>query len=395
MRGENLGLFEKIFPKAAVNAAVNGYWKTLTAYSPVFTSWSGKLYESDIVRTAIHARATHISKLQVQILGAAQPVMQTRLRQGPNSWQTWSQFLYRLSTILDMQNTAFIVPVLDEYGRTVGIYPVLPSRCEIVEYGGEAWLRYQFAGGEKAAVEMVKCGILTKYQYGDDFFGEKNTALSSTMELINIQNQGIQEAVRSSASYRFYARMTNFVKPDDLVKERKQFTEKNFQSDGGGMLLFPNTYDNLTQIQAKPFVVDADQMKLIHTNVFNYFGVNEDIVQNKAVGDSWSAFYEGAVEPFAIQLSEVLTAMLFSRAERANGAAVMATANRLQYMSNKEKLEVSAQMADRGIMNRDEIREIWNLPPLPNGEGQAYTIRGEYYLLGDKKGGKGGEGNGE
>lgn len=379
-----------------MNAAVNGYWKTLTAYSPVFTNWSGKLYESDIVRTAIHARATHISKLQVQILGSAQPVMQTRLRQSPNSWQTWNQFLYRLSTILDMQNTAFITPVLDEYGRTVGIYPVLPSRCEVVEHGGEAWLRYQFSGGEKAAIEMDKCGVLTKYQYGDDFFGEKNTALTPTMELINIQNQGIQEAVKSSASYRFYARMTNFVKPDDLVKERKRFTEKNFREEGGGMLLFPNTYDNITQIQSKPFVVDADQMKMINTNVFNYFGVNEDIIQNKAVGDSWSAFYEGAVEPFAIQLSEVLTGMLFSRTERANGAAVMATANRLQYMSNTEKLEISAQMADRGIMNRDEIREIWNLPPLPNGEGQAYTIRGEYYLLGDdgsKQ--KGGEGNGE
>ena len=61
---------------------------------------------------------------------------------------------------------------------------------------------------------------------------------------------------------------------------------------------------------------------------------------------------------------------------------LMATANRLQYMSNTEKLNVSAQMADRGIMNRDEIREIWNLPPLPDGQGQAYTIRGEYYLLG-------------
>ena len=60
----------------------------------------------------------------------------------------------------------------------------------------------------------------------------------------------------------------------------------------------------------------------------------------------------------------------------------MTTANRLQYMSNTEKLNVSAQMADRGIMNRDEIRDIWNMSPLPDGQGQAYTIRGEYYLLG-------------
>ena len=106
------------------------------------------------------------------------------------------------------------------------------------------------------------------------------------------------------------------------------------------------------------------------------------MLQNRAYGDAWSAFYEGKIEPFAIQFSDVATKMLFTERERSGGTLLIATANRLQYMSNTEKLNVSAQMADRGIMNLDEIREIWNLPPLPNGQGQAYTIRGEYYLLG-------------
>ena len=119
--------------------------------------------------------------------------------------------------------------------------------------------------------------------------------------------------------------------------------------------------------------------------MYNYFGVNEEVLQNKEFGDAWSAFYEGAVEPFAIQFSECVTNMLFSPREQAAGARIMATANRLQYMSNSEKLAVSAQMADRGIMCRDEIREIWNLPPLPDGQGRAYTIRGEYALLGEEK----------
>ena len=36
-------------------------------------------------------------------------------------------------------------------------------------------------------------------------------------------------------------------------------------------------------------------------------------------------------------------------------------------------------MADRGIMSRNEIREIWNLPPVEGGD--VPTIRGEYYLI--------------
>ena len=377
-----MGLFDKIFKKPTPTGTPQGFFKTLTAYTPVFTTWGGQLYESELVRAAINARATHISKLQVQVQGSAKPKLQTKLKAGPNEWQTWGQFLYRLSTILDVNNTAFIVPVMDDYMEISGIYPVLPSRCQILQYSGEPWLRYQFQTGQYASIELKYCGIMTKFQYEDDFFGSDNSALRPTMELINIQNQGIGEAVKSAATYRFMAKLNNFTKPEDLAKERQRFTRENLQSGDGGVLLFPNTYSEIQQIKSTPFVVDAEQMKLINTNVYNYFGVNEDVLQNRAYGDKWSAFYEGAVEQFAIQFSDVSTKMLFTERERASGSFVMATANRLQYMSNAEKLNVSAQMADRGIMNRDEIREIWNLPPLPDGQGQAYTIRGEYYLLG-------------
>ena len=378
-----MGLFDKIFKRPNGSGKPEGFFKTLTAYTPVFTTWGGQIYESELVRAAINARAVHISKLTVQVLGSAKPKLQTKIKAGPNEWQTWGQFLYRLSTILDVNNTAFLVPVLNDYLEISGIYPVLPTMCEIVQYGGEPWLRYQFSTGQYASVEMRYCGILTKYQYTDDFFGESNAALTPTMELINIQNQGIQEGVKSAATFRFMARLNNFSKPEDLAKERERFNRENLQNgDGGGLLLFPNTYSEVQQIKSSPFVVDAEQMKSIKENVYDYFGVNSDVLQNKAYGDAWSAFYEGAIEPLAIQFSDVTSKMLFTERERAAGAGIMATANRLQYMSNTEKLNVSAQMADRGIMNRDEIREIWNLPPLPNGQGQAYTIRGEYYLLG-------------
>lgn len=388
-----MGLFDKIFKRPGPRSNPQGFFKTLTAYAPVFTTWGGQIYESELVRAAINARATHISKLQVQVQGTAKPKLQTKLRTGPNEWQTWGQFLYRLSTILDVNNTAFIVPVMDDCMEVSGIFPVLPTQCQIVQYNGEPWLRYQFLAGQYASVEMRYCGIMTKFQYSDDFFGEDNAALRPTMELINVQNQGIGEAVKSAATYRFMAKLNNFTKPEDLAKERQRFTKENLQAGDGGILLFPNTYSDIQQIKSAPFVVDADQMKLIQTNVYNYFGVNEDILQNKAYGDTWAAFYEGAVEQFSIQFSDVVTKMLFTERERASGSFLMATANRLQYMSNADKLNVSAQMADRGIMNRDEIRAIWNLPPLPDGQGQAYTIRGEYYLLGadggtTKQGGK-------
>ena len=372
-----MGLFDRIFKRPAAGGGGNrGYWQTLTAYSPVFTSWRGELYESELVRAAIDARARHIAKLAVTVQGSAKPKLQTRLRQAPNEWQTWSQFLYRLSTILDMQNTAFIVPVTGAFGETTGIYPLLPSMCEVVSYDGEPWLRYTFATSQKAAVKMAECGIMTRFQYRDDLFGESNRALSQTMQLMQIQATGITEAVKNSNTFRFFAKINNFVKPEDLAKERRRFNRENLEGEGGGLLLFPNTYSEIKQVVTRPYVIDSGQLELIRTNVYGYFGVNEAVLQNKAIGDAWSAFYEGAIEPFAVQLSEVLTRMLFTPLEQSNGAQLYATANRLQYMSNNDKLNVSAQLVDRGIFSINEAREIFNLPPVEGGD--VRTIRGEY-----------------
>lgn len=380
-----MGLFDALFKRTPKPIGqLKGDFKMLNGYTPRFTSYNGGLYEAQLVRAAINARAVHISKLKVETMGAAKPALQLKLKHGPNQFQTWSQFLYRLSTILDVYNTAFITPVFDQYGEISGIYAPLPTKCSVVQYGDTAYLRYEFSHGETAAIELDLCGILTKFQLKNDLFGENNSSLTPTMELIHIQNQGIKEGVKSAATYRFYAQVNNFSKTEDLAKERKRFSEENFENDGGGILLFPNTYTNINQVKSSPWVVDSSQMNFIKEGVYEYFMVNEDIIENKAYGDKWTAFYEGAVEPFAIQFSEVMTRMLFTFNEQSRDNRLMATANRLQYMSNQEKLNVSSQLADRGILNRDEVREIWNLPPLPNGEGQEYIIRGEYWNATEK-----------
>ena len=385
-----MGLFDSIFKKQAQVKELNGMWQTLTAYQPAFTTWRGQLYESELVRSAIDAKARHISKLKIEVKGAAKPKLQTKLRQGPNEFQTWSQFLYRTSTILDMQNTAFIVPILDKFNEISGYWTVLPDRCTILkDKQNKPWLRYQFQNGQFAAMELENCGILTKFQYQDDIFGTNNNALNDTIGLIDMQSQGIREAVRSSATYRFMAQASNFARPEDLAKERQRFTRENFASDSkaGGLLLFPNTYTNIQQIKSSPFTIDSAQMSLIQKNVFNYFGVNENVLNNTPHpnGDALDAFFNGVIEPFMVQLSEVMTKMTFSFKEKSMGASIQVTANRLQYMPVASKISVAQQLGDRGMITINEVRELFNYPLLPDEEGNKLPIRGEYYFVGEDR----------
>ena len=354
------------------------YFKELNGYQPVYHTWNGEIYERELVRAAIDARARHNSKLKVEMRGTAQPQLQNKMRQGPNQWQTYSQFLYRLSTILDVHNTAFVVPVFDAGMIITGYYPVLPKRCDIVDFKDELWLRYKFSHGDTAAVELRKCAVLNKFQYKDDFFGENNSALDITLELMNVQDQTIKDGAKNAGSYRFMAQVTNFTKADDLKNERVRFSQENLtkEAEAGGLLLFPNTYQNVQQIKNNTFEIDPEQKKLIDENVFRYFGVNDKILKNEATGDELDAFFNGAIEPFAIQFSDAMTKAMFSERERSNGSYLIANANRLQYMTTKQKVEMAQQMLDRGVMSINEARELFNYAPVDGGD--LRTIRGEY-----------------
>jgi len=378
-----MGLFDWLFPNDIKEQpkVLQGsqQFKLLTAYEPIFRDYYGSIYESELVRSAIEAKARHVSKLKVEMQGEAQAALKARMKHVPNPWMTWPQWLARCSTILDCTNNLFIVPVQNNNYETIGFFPVLPENVKIVEdKRGDLWLRYTFRNSQTGIIEFDRCVYLNKHQYKSDFFGDSNRALNRTLDLIAINDQAIKEAVKDSATYRFMAQVTNFTAPDDLARERQRFTAENLSNEahGGGLLLFPNTYKDIQQIKSTPYTVDEKQMAQIQTNVFNYFGVSEKVMQGQANSDELDAFFNSSIEPFAIALSEAMSKAIYTERERSFGNHVFVNSNRLQYMTQTEKVTLARDLGDRGILTINEVRELFNYGPIPGGD-VAY-IRGEY-----------------
>ena len=366
---------------------IDSYFKMLNGYSPTFTSFNGGVYEMDLTRVAINSFATHCSKLKPEVEGSAHKRLERVLQYKPNYFMDTVKFIKRLATILAVENTAFIVPIEDEAGNLCGWYPIRPQRCEVVEAAGQVYLRYLFANGEYGAIEFERVGIMTDFEYSDDLFGEDNTTLKPTMQLIHTQNEGIINAVKNSANIRFLAKVANMLKPEDIKKERERFTEDNLSADNkSGMIIYDNKFSDLKQVESKPYTPNALQMQQIQDSVCTHFGTSMDILQNKFDENTWNAYYEGKIEPFAIQLSLVMTNMTFTKREIAQGNAIVFSANRLQYASNATKLQVSTQLFDRALLCRNDVMDIWNMAHVEGGE--KYYIRKEYTevsRLDDKK----------
>ena len=382
------GLFDWLFPeedRPKQEKLPVSEFRMLTGYKPVFRDYYGRIYENALIRSAIESKARHISKLKVEFRGEAQQKVKNRLKFYPNEWMTWSQFLARCSTILDCTNNLFIVPVYNNKLEIVGLFPILPERVELVEDKNKTlWLRYTFANGQRGAIEFSKCAYMVKHQYENDFFGSNNRVLRPTLDLISVEEQAVKEAVTNSTTIRFIRQRNNFVSPEDLALERQRFTEYNLKGDSTEMLLFPYQYKDIKQVDVKPYTLDSEMVEKVKDNVFDYFGTNEDIIQGKASNDKLDAYFNAQIEPFAIALSECLSKMIYTDLERSYDNHVYVASNRLQYMTVSEKVNMAQQLSDRGILTINEIRELFNYDPIPNGD--VAVIRGEYYTVNEKVG---------
>lgn len=354
--------------------------KMLTGYNPIFTTYEGGLYEMSLTRSCIDKIATQCSKLHPVINGNKNYKKYNAILQNkPNKLMTTQQFIYRLITILVVENNAYIVPIYDNdiQRNIVGFYPVRATGSKIVTIGNTDYLVYKIQN-EEYVIEYELVGSLKKYYYKKEYVGESNLALNSTMDLIDTQEQGIKEGIKSGAMIRFLARLGVVQNEESIKKEQKRLREEQLSMDNnGGVLIFDSKYADIQKVDSKPFIVDKEQMDLIKNNVFDYFHMSEGILQNTASEDQWNLFYEDVIEPLAIQISQVLTNMIIKQVDIEKGLNVVLESTKLQFISNSTKLNVSQQLFDRGILDTNQVMDIWNLPHVPDDENKRY-IRKEY-----------------
>lgn len=355
-------------------------FKMLTGYNPIFTSYDGGLYEMGLTRSCIDKIATQCSKLHPVINGNKNyKKYNTMLQNKPNRLMTTQQFLYRLITIYLIENNSYIIPIFENpiNLNIVGFYPVRAHGSRIITLNGIDYLVYKIQN-EEYVIEYEYVGSLKRHYYKKEYVGENNSALKSTMDLINTQEQGIKEGIKSGAMIRFLARLGVVQNEESIKKEQKRLkNEQLSMENNGGILIFDNKYSDIQKVDSKPFIIDKEQMDLIKNNVFDYFHMSENILQNTASEDQWNLFYEDVIEPIAIQISQVLTNMIIKQSDIERGLNVVLESNKLQFISNNTKLNVSQQLFDRGILSTNQVMDIWNLPHVPDEEDKRY-IRKEY-----------------
>ena len=368
-----------IFGSRRPNEQQQTLLRMLNGFNPTFSPFSGDAYDSDVVRAAVDAIARNAAKLKPKhIRDTADGIKETQssierlLAVRPNPYMSAYDFLYKVVTLLYLQNNAFIFIDWDETGTIVrGFYPIPASVVEFLEPPrGQTTpnVRFRFLGGQSVVLPYDQLAHLRRFFYRNDLYGEtSDRALTPTLELISTTDQGIANAVKSSAFLRGILKFTTMLKPEDMKKQRDMFVRDYLDITNNGGVAATDAKADYVPLNSDPKMVDGEQMQQIKDKVYSYFGVNEKIVKSNYTEDEWNAFYESVIEPIAIQLSLELTAKCFTDRERGFGNAIVFESNRLQYASMKTKLELR-EMVDRGAMTPNEWRAALNMVPIEGGD---------------------------
>jgi len=371
-------LFKTIFgdkEKPTQNDATGfNMYSLLNSFNSTFYTNTGNAWDMDVVRSSVDAYCRNFAKLKAKHVRdgkTGKSKIERLLNYRPNSQMEAYSFYYKIAANLKLTNNAFIYPEFSTSGEIVAFWPLMSNRLELLEKSGQLFIRFTFYTGKQKVVPYDSIIHLRGHFYDHDIFGSKNTALRPALDTANVINQGVSNSAKLINSIRGILSAKISQKDEDLSKARDKFVENNFRiSANGSGVIVTDTKMDYTPINEKSVPINADQLSYTKNAIYDYFGVNESIVQNKFDENQWTAFYEGGIEPVAIQMSQCFTNALFTDNERNFGNEIMFEANRLQYASTSTKVTVVKELSPMGVLMKDDIREIFNMSPLPNGEGK-------------------------
>jgi len=349
--------------------------KVMAGYTPIFTPWGERPYEADVVRAAVDAiarnaaklKAKHIRRVNGEVIHVKNSDIERVLSLRPNPKMSAYDLLYKLVTTLMMDNNAWAYPVW-EGGRLVAVYPVNCVSAELLEdSAGELYVKFYFAESGTVVLPYSDVIHLRRHYYNNDLLGSPNQPINATLSAIHTTNEGLAQAVKTSAALRGILKFQGMLKESDIEAQRERFVKEYLTVSNSGGIAALDAKAEYVPLNTEPKMINAAQMKELRDAVFRYFGVNEAIIMGNYTEDQWNAFYESTIEPLAVQMSLEFTTKLFSDREIGHGNEIVFEANRLQYASVSTKLGL-VQLVDRGIMTPNQLAEVFNLPPVPGGD---------------------------
>ena len=384
-------------------------FKLLNNSDSSFYSWNGRLYDNNIVRTAVGTNGInaaklnpkHIRKYEGEIKDSPNKNL-ARLLKTPNKFMTMFDFLQKMMIQRELNSNAFAYidrdPNINGMDGIKGIYPLDASSLDLLEDDkSNLFIRFRFRNGDSKIVSYCDVIHIRKHFGEHDFWGEENRkTLQQQLDVANMTSQGINSAIKNTAFIRGILEFAQALNPEDRDKQIEDFSERYLDVNKNNKgLAYTDPRYKFHEVKSDPFVPNKAQMDYTKQEIYDYFNTNQKIIQGNFSDEEWIAYFETTIEPFALQMSQEMTKKIFTRMEQYYGNEIIFEANRLANASNATKITICEKLGHLFTIN--EQREIWNRGPVPDGDRRLQSLnyvnadKADEYQLSEKNENKEGE----
>lgn len=361
------------------------YADVMTGRTPIYNAFGRDIYASDVVTQATACVTDEIKKLApAHVIQNGQDIIPCgagdnlqRILNLPNHYMTTESFLSKVMYTYFSKANSWVVPTyrLDATGKKIytGLYPVDPANGVdwLEDDSGRLFVRLKFAGDNDPLVLPYSDVIHLRRNYGaDEYMGggpgglPDDRGLLSTLEINNQMLQGISKGVAASTSINGVVKYGSLIDADKTAAKVQEFEEK-LQTSKSGILTMDQRAEYIP-IKRDVKLVDADTLKFIDEKILRNFGVPLCILTGDYTKAQYEAFYQKAIEPIIIQLTQEFTRVLFTPTERDSyGHKVQFFSKALIFMSIDQKINMINLLAPTGAMYENEKRVAFGMQPLP------------------------------
>ena len=367
-----MGLFDFLKP-----ARQRGkYAQMLNGRMPIFSQFGTNIYASDVVQQACSRIVQEVVKLtprHVRKAGADPVPVEGRVQavlDAPNALMTTADMLERIAWSYLITYNAWVVPAWDAAGRLTALWPITPTRVTFIEdAGGRLAVTMEFADGTETTVFYSDVIHIRSHYYANDYMGgdahgmPDNAALLETLELNNTLMQGVAKGLKSSYAVNGVVKYNTMMDNGVMAKNIEALSERLANNESGLMAL--DIKGDYVPITRDIKVVDKDTLEFIDSKILRHFGASLPILTGDYTPEQLAAFYQQAIEPFVVKLSQAFTKGLFSRMEIGHKNAIEFYPEELIFMSTSQKLEMVRELGPSGALYENEKRRIFGMAPLP------------------------------
>lgn len=393
-----MGLFDIFKRKKKVVVPIDYDTRLFQTTLNLFSDFGDNINASDVVKICIDRIATHSAKLKPRYVKTQddKTVLEKKgnlaylLKFQPNPMMTPYDFIYRVVTLLYLNNNAFIYPVYDPLTYDLlELWPIKPNSVEALkDESGELYLRFYFTDKKAFTLPYVSIIHLRRFYGTNDIFGgsgavSDHAALLKTIKINDSVLQGLDNAIKTSFQIKGLLKINGMLNEKDKQAQKAEFEKalKDSVESGGSSIVPVDLKADYVPLSVDPKLVDSNTLTFLQKKIITYFGVSDAIYDNKYNENEYNAFYEGVIEGIAIAMSEAFSKALLTRSQLEHGEQIIFYSERLQYASWNTKVQAIEKLMGLGILSLNESRALLGFEPIEGGNRRLQSLN---YVDADK-----------